>query len=568
MNQAANTTVYREPNTRSASVEWTPDLIRQAELQAGIGNLRLASDLCDFCFTDAKVLGDLDIRSGTLLGLPFSFEPGEGPRKNRAIRALEAGEDWWLAFPEAQQIELLRWGALLGIGLAQSAWELDERSGRVVPHLKVWNPRNLRQLGDGTWLLTVADGDFGTKEITITPGDGVWWLYTPKGGSQPWMRGAWRAISRWALLKRYALADWGNYSGRKGSGIFLGIPPEGAKPEHRKALAEDLADMGRDAAVVPPPGYDVKLIESVANTSQTFEKQTDTADRQIGYGLLGHNQTSEQGGSFAKAQSLNGVRVQVLASDAAGYATAIHDGALVFWAEFNFGTALVAPWPTWDSSPPEDLEAGATAMSSMAKAVEDMRAQGINVDVAALAAKYNVPVADDEQGRSKGALYEYHFKYGILTVNEARERLGLEPVKDGDVPATAPTAPTAVDPNADPKDDPNEGDEPAPPNGKPPKLPKKAHAIAQRAPARTGFLNGQLYADAVADDARDSAAKVFRGDLKELLDVIEGALNYDELRTKLVAFYVDLDGSKLAKLTEKAIVLAQLGGRLGVLEDL
>lgn len=543
MNQVADTTVYREPHTRSASVEWTPDLIRQAELQAGIGNLRLAADLCDFCFTDAKVLGDLDIRSGTLLGLPFSFEAGMGRKKNRAIRALEAGEDWWSAFPEAQQIELLRWGALLGAGLAQNGWVLDETSGRVVPHLKVWNPRNLRQLGDGTWLLTVADGDFGTKEITITPGDGVWWLYTPKGGSQPWMRGAWRAISRWVLLKRYALVDWGNYSGRKGSGIFLGIPPEGAKPEHRKALAEDLADMGRDAAVVPPPGYDVKLIESTANTSQTFEKQTDTANREIGYGLLGHNQTSEQGGSFAKAQSLNGVRVQVLAADAAGYATAIHDGALTFWAEFNFGSALLAPWPTWDATVPEDTKSEAEAANSALDAVDKAITLGFPVDRPAVAKKFKIPVLEGEEFAEPKPL--------------------PKPVAPGQKP-DANTEDDVADGKAKPK---------------PKKPPTKVHDIFGRvvgevipralpAISRSGLTNGQLYADAVADDARDSAAKVFRGDLKELLDVIEGAETYDELRTKLVAFYVDLDGSKLAKLTEKAIVLAQLGGRLGVLEDL
>jgi HK97 family phage portal protein len=46
-------------------------------------------------------------------------------------------------------------------------------------------------------------------------------------------------------------------------------------------------------------------------------------------------------------------------------------------------------------------------------------------------------VSDDEQ---KGELFQYHFTFGIITINEARARLGLPPIAGGDKPPDNPLA--------------------------------------------------------------------------------------------------------------------------------
>ena len=42
-------------------------------------------------------------RTQALLGAPVSFEKGRGKSARAAVRALEAGEDWWKLVPEAEQ---------------------------------------------------------------------------------------------------------------------------------------------------------------------------------------------------------------------------------------------------------------------------------------------------------------------------------------------------------------------------------------------------------------------------------------------------------------------------------
>jgi len=528
MTTAADATLFTEPNPRAANIEWTPDLIRAAEIQASGGNLTLAADLVTFCRGDTKVQGDLRTRTRVLLGLPLTFEPGKGRKRksSRVIKALEAEEDWWAALPEEQQSEVLIWGALLGVALVQNVWERDAKTGRVIPKARVWNPRWLRRDGD-RWLLRVADGPFSTKEIEITPNDGTWWIYAPEGGNQPWMNGAWRAIARWVLLKLYALVDWGTYSGVKGGGVFLAKSPEKAEKSHRQALVDDLENVGRKAAIGLPHGWDVELLESTADSSRTFERQTETADRQIGYGLLGHNQTSEEGGSFAKAQSLDGVRVAILQSDATGFSTAVHDGLLVFWAEFNFGSADAAPWPHIEAAIPEDIKATAEAMSAALDASAKAMTQGIPVDREELARIYQIPVVE-------GAEF------------------------------TDPQPPPAAPGQGDDEDE-EEDDAPAP--KKKPAAKAFITRAAKEGVSTAGRDDGQRYADNVGTEVRELVADEFRGDVAALRRLVAGAKDYKDLRARVVEFYEGLDPKTVARIAEKALILSKLGGHLSVLED-
>lgn len=584
---------FSEPSSRSTIVEWTPELIRSAEAMASQGDLRLAAELCDWLIGDGKVQGDLKIRTGTLLGLPITFEPGSGRRKGAAIKALEGG-DWIASYPEVDVKQLLNWGALLGVGLAQNLWV--ERDGRVIPRIKVWHPRFLRQDLQRRWLLRVASkSGTGETEIQITPGDGTWWLYTPEGSSQPWMHGAWRAIARWVLLKSYTVPDWGNASGRN-AGTYVGDAPPGAKKEDRRAFAEDLADVGRDAAIVPPPGYKLALLQSTAK-NDTYERQVEVANREITYTLHGHNMTSEQGGSFAKAIALNGVRLQVLASDSEGFATATHDGGLTWYCEFNgFGGKESAPWARYEAKPPEDLEAKGKAYEALGRGAQALTDAGVPIDTAILAEQHGIPVrvVEAEDDQAKGQLYKYHFDFGIITINEARARLGLPAIPGGDVPAKLIQQPgdgedggtsknetndDTVDTSDDEDgqdDDADEKDDDASDKGEdgasdeeralsPDQIAQIVSAPIVRAKRKPKpFVEGQLYTDAVADVAREHAARALRPSLDEILALIEKAESYQDLRTRLVKAYPKLDPKGLASVMEKAMLMTEMAGRASV----
>lgn len=378
----------REPSAR-AFVSWTPALIRSAEILAQGGTLRLAADLVEELLIDDRINGVLSARTGGLLGLPMEFEAGMGRRKQRAIRALEAGEDWWQSFPEDQLSQLLAWGLVLGVGLGQMLWRYNE-AGRVIGTLRVWNPRSLRWDWQArTWMLQVDDG----SEIEIVPADGSWILYTPYGANRPWSVGLWRGLARWWLLKQYARSD----IGRAGefTAARIGTAPQGATLVDRRAFAADLQNLGGDTGICMPYGFDVKLLEMNASTHEIYVAQNKLANDGITILIGGQNLTTEvSGGSLAAAQVHAEIRADKIRSDDETLATTIHDQYLERWADLNFGDPKAAPWPLHETAPPTDTAALASTWSAAGDALGKWKSVGANVDLEAAAERFDVPLME------------------------------------------------------------------------------------------------------------------------------------------------------------------------------
>lgn len=374
--------------------EWTPSQIRAAESMADGGNLRLAADLCETLLSDDRVQGVLSTRTRGLLGLKLSFEPGVGRQRKQAVKALEDEQDWNVAFPEFRLAKLLDWGILLGVSLARNNW-IEGRSGRLLPKLENWHPRWLRYEWERRqWIVTVEGG-----ERAVTRGDGEWILHTPSGDHRPWADGAWRSLSRWWLLKHYARSDIARHGEVHGSPIRVGIAPEGVTADHRKELAADLADIGRDTSMCLPPGYDLKLVEATARTWEMFRAQIDMANIAISIRLAGQNLTSEvRTGSLAAAQVHKEIRADLIRSDGENASTDLHDQALEWWAEYNFGNRDLAPWPVWATAPPADEAEKAATRKAQCEAVKAARDAG--VDPTPLLEEFGLALANVEASPS------------------------------------------------------------------------------------------------------------------------------------------------------------------------
>lgn len=382
-----------EPLIRSFQT-WSPALIKAAEMMADGGNLRLAADLCEWLFSDDRVKAVLDSRTDSLLGLDLSFEMGLGRKKGQAVRALEAGEDWWAAYPETELKLLQAWGLILGVGLGRHAWEM--KGDRLIPKLVVINPRHLRfDWSTRKWMLTVLDGegpDAKQSEVEVTPGDGTWVMYTPYGSVRPWVYGAYRALGRWVLLKQLAIGDWAFFSERQGMGTWAAL---GADGDHdtRKEIAEDISSLGRNAVIALPAGFDLKLIESTARNWETFSKQIETSDNGVAVTLLGQNLTTQNdGGSNAATTQHGKTALGRTKSDVETLSTTLHDQSLTWWALFNFGDAALAPWPVWNTTPEKDLKERAATVQMVSQAVSAFYTARAPVDVAALLAEFLIPL--------------------------------------------------------------------------------------------------------------------------------------------------------------------------------
>jgi phage gp29-like protein len=529
-----------EPSVRVFTT-WTPSLLRSAEMQADSGNLRFAANLCDWLLGDDRVASTLNNRVQALLGLEPSFEAsGDKRRSNRAVKALDAQEDWWAGYPETELAQILAWGILLGCAPAQHSPEFDDARGRLLPKPTFWHPQHLRfDWQYRKWMIRVAtSGGFDSGvETELVPGDGTWLLHTPYGRNRPWALGRWRGLARLVLLKQYAISDWA----RRGERNITLVATEDnddseTTKEQRRELAQEIYDRGRDAAIVLPAGFDLKLLESVASGKALEEAQIELVNTAIAINLRGGNLTTEvKTGSLAATQQQATSNDQVnLEFDATSLTTTVREQSLVWWAEWNYGDRNLAPWPVYPVEPEKDRKAQAETANTAADVVQKFENQGFVVD-----------------------RKEFAQEFGLDSWLKPGEKAKLP--TPGTPPAPGqPGQPPAPEPA--PKD-PTEG--------------SKASGFGRRlrlasgmaAAAAKGFIDGQLYADALTEIATAQGIAELESTLTAIREEIDAATDYEDLRARLRRRYQDMDAQDLSDLVEAAMTMGELAGRAAVNQD-
>lgn len=396
----------REPNVRSY-MTWSVARLRMAERMADQGNLRYAAEFCEALFGDDRAPAVLQTRVLSLLGLPPSFEPsqaGDGRKRGKAARALEAEEDWWTIAPTTALALAMRWGLVLGVGVNSLPWIAKRK--REMPVLTTWHPSGVSYDQEAeAWF---AETTKGVEKIAGKDGHGIgarWALFLPYGAHRPWSHGMWRGMARWYLLKRYAIDDWGIHSEKAAlrvarrelkESVFSG---EGSTKEARNQLANELYEAAKEGVVVLPDGFDLKLVEASANTRDIYEAQINAANLAFGIQVLGHNLTSEVSGqgSFAAGKIGDSVRLDYKRGDNEAVSTFAHDELLVHWASVNFGDADVALWPTYPVEPPRDKKAEADTFTQIAKGVSTLLAAGAPIDARAELEKHEIATISKEE---------------------------------------------------------------------------------------------------------------------------------------------------------------------------
>ncbi|MEM9696501.1 MAG: DUF935 family protein [Myxococcota bacterium] len=384
-------TTFVEPSVRTAT-QWSPQLLRSVLTTADGGNLSRLADLCDNLLADDRIGADMSTRAASLFALPFDLEGG-GQRIDNATAV-----DFEVLNPPEELTQLHVWGRLMGVGLAELVYpDAESETGRLVPSLRVWHPKHLRYARrEQQWSVRVGH-DGATTEL-IEPGNGKWILYTPYGATRPWARGLWRGLALWWLLKQYARDDWGAHS-EHAARLFVENDNEFDSAENREQLARDIAQAGRGGVVVPPSNYTARLVESSASTSDLFAAQIDVANTAITIAIRGQNLATEvQGGSFAAAQVHQDVDTRRLEQDAGALSSCLVEQQLLPYVALNFGAGRLVPIPTWDTSPPEDEQARASVLSTVAAGAERFRALGAPLDLDWLAETFGL-VFDEEEIR-------------------------------------------------------------------------------------------------------------------------------------------------------------------------
>lgn len=365
--------------------------------QAEAGDFYNAALLVDQILRDDRIRGVLMTRVYGLLGKPLELEPARDIAKARKV-AEEIDEDWAQLFPHDAIAELLTWGLLLGVGVAQI---ISEKVGTEwKTRLEVWHPQHLRYDDElGQYFLRPK----GMEEIPIDPGDGQWVLYTPYGFRNPGRRGLLRSLAHLYLERQWARRDRSRYSEIHGQPLRVGIAPANAKDDAVTKYGDDLSPTGAEPVVVVRQGeegnrWDLKLIEANGKSDHLFDTEIRELDKAAAVLVLGQSQSTDgQAGLGANENAGEHVRVDLMRQDSDSLGMTLQQQVLTAYCEFHYGAADLAPLPCWDVDPPEDMTQKAQELKTLAEALSLFKTMGAPVDMRAVLEEHKVPMLTEAE---------------------------------------------------------------------------------------------------------------------------------------------------------------------------
>lgn len=610
-----------QPTTRT-QLTWSPTLLRSALAVADGGNLRMLADLCDWLLADDRVRSVFETRINKLLGIDeLTFEEkvplrsskrrrgkrGAKKPRSKIVKGLDSqgDADFWALWPESEAYQIHQWARLMGLAPVNLVWpEMpDEDTGRSVPRCTFWSPKWLQyEKRTGQWF--TQEGANGSNRVLLDLETPDWAMFMPYGAHRPWALGLWRGIAPWVLLKEYArddLAQTGENAKR------LVVTAQRSNANQRKELADEVKAMGRNGVIALPDGFDLKLLELSAGTAELYAKQIEMANAAIVINVKGQNLTTEvTGGSHAAAKQHGGGEQDQLESDAQGESTFLKEQPLSWYALVNYGDRKAAPYPVRATTPETDRKAEADVINTLADAAGKLAQLGRPLDYDRLEEQFGVPFGDvdedEEQGPDKQAratilstvatyartlsglgvpvdysalieefdlpidvarlkelgsgqqLFQYHLSFGAVTKNEVRARLGMKPVDGGDV-LLNPTfgGGSADEPTTEGEDEEVESEADEEADG--------PLGSLMRAAIASGFVDGQVYADAIVDHATTAATADAGVTASALLELVEDMDSIDDARRQLLDFYRgELPPEALSDVAAKVFMMAHLGG--------
>lgn len=369
---------------------------------------------------------------GPAIDTPHEGEEKATPVKLSAQEPLAFVERTLTTLPEFDSALLHLLGALgRGLAVLEILWQRDA-SGRIVP--AALRPRAAERfvLGpDGAWRLLPTTGEPQDGARTLPPGK---FIFARFGATdeRPHGRGLCERVYWHWWFKRNNLKFWLVYNEKFGAPTVVARHRAGLGEGERARLMEVLESLQSDAGVTLPEGITLELLEaSRGGTAETYHALAQWCNDEMSRAVLGQTLTSAEGsrsGSLALGRVHEAVRLDYLRADAA-------------WLQDVINTQLIAPLLAlngFNEQPAPHWRIEVEPAPEPAAELEldrQLLRMGVPLPLRHFYGKYGRPapapreqllVFDDSN------VYQYHLQYGVLSINEVRAKLGLDPVAWGD----------------------------------------------------------------------------------------------------------------------------------------
>lgn len=377
---------------------WYQKDVETAEYLSNCGDLSLAAQLMSYAGRDGILNGVMSTRTDGLVRLPKTFRGPEDILEDLRSSDLSSRPVFDEMFPPGELALLARDGIGLGVGVGELRW-VEARSYPVFVRLDpqfltyVWN--------EDRWYYQSVIG-----LLPITPGDGRWVLHTPGGRQNPWQSGLWRCLARAAIRKDHASLGRDNWERKLANPARVAVAPNGASESHRQSWFQKVMAWGMNTVFGLTPGYDVKLLESNGRGYDSFLQTIKDQNDEMIIAVAGQTVTTDGGVGFSNADVHKSIRADLIQATSQGLAYTINTQGIPAYVASVFGEDRLDECPVinWDTTPPKDLTASATALSMAGQAITSIRKaleeDDLTLDTRAMCSQYGIPLyeapADDK----------------------------------------------------------------------------------------------------------------------------------------------------------------------------
>lgn len=359
------------------------------------------ADLVEWISEDDRVASVIETRVDQVCGIDFECVPGRAMRgqEQLAEQAAQVCQAMLESTDRITQVfdDLLHCYAL-GYSAAEHEWRFE--NGMWVSQPRVIRPRDIAFSADwGFRFRTFGENSTGDEWIAAKDHPGKFITFPlRKRGSTPLRAGAIRQVAMMWLFKRWAWKAWMYGAERLGQPIAVGKVQRDATEAAREALKSALEGLSEGQSGVIEELTAIEFPNTgFSMSADMFEKLIDRADKAITIAILGSVDAVDGGanGSLARAQTQAEMTIEPRTSK---LAYQLYEVVERDW---------LAPFLAYNSA----LFGGVTPPTPRIVIKED----------------------ESELNTERFAAFGALATSGIVSTNEIRQSLGLEPVQGGDV---------------------------------------------------------------------------------------------------------------------------------------
>jgi len=466
----------------------------------------------------------LQTRYLAIAGCEWEINPGEDTARGKEIAGFLDKELYSINFTQALQ-ELMA-AVLYGYFVSEIMWQ--QKNGRWRPaQIMGKHPRRFSfDLDRSLRMLTpenMIEGEVVPERKFI--------VFSYGSSDNPYGSGLGQKLWWPVWFKKHGIKYWLVFLEKFGMPTGVGKYPRGTDPADQEKLLDAIDAIQNETGITIPNDMVIDLLEATRGGNVTYEALCDYMDQQMSKAVLGQTLTTQVsgGGSLAAGQVHNEVRQDLKKADADLLSEVLNNTLIRWMVDYNFADVTAYPSLRLRTDAEQDLK----ALAERDKIIAVDMGMAKRIPEKYISEAYNIPLAEEGEpviGADEAKIFEYHLKYGTITINEIRARQGLDPAPGGDV---------LIQPVGS----------------------ESGGEFAER--GRFTPAQNELESLATAGIASDP----FAANEGKIISAVLAASDYDDAMGRVLALYPDMDVETASDMMARCLVAAEAFGKYTVKDE-